>query len=105
VPREKKIIQRWLLIFVRYSSHLWSFDIFSCLFQPLAAFSGWSHVRNCLIWTSRGGEGQYGKKTAQGILFYFFRTPLVILGTQSKVGCEREKMCVSSFSETAKKQL
>jgi hypothetical protein len=33
--------------------------LFPAFFQPLAAFSGRSHVRDCLIWTSRGREGLF----------------------------------------------
>jgi hypothetical protein len=53
--------------------------LFPAFFQPLAAFSGSSHVENCLIWTSRGREGQGGGKTAQRYFIYFFRTPLGIV--------------------------
>jgi hypothetical protein len=50
------------LIVVRELSHLASSVVVQCyfrlfFFQPLAAFSGRSHVGNCLIWTARGREG------------------------------------------------
>jgi hypothetical protein len=52
--------------------------LFPAFFQPLAAFSGWSHVGNCLIWTLRGREGQrggrFGKKWPK-VFFFFFCTP------------------------------